>query len=54
MHFNGGGHIVAVEQPGVESRIDHISTGGGACIDFSAGEILPGTEALSLFEYTML
>ena len=30
----------------MESRIDHISTGGGACIDFLAGEKLPGIEAL--------
>jgi len=43
----GGGHSAAVvEQLGVESRIDHISTGGGACIDFLAGEKLPGIEAL--------
>ena len=43
----GGGHsAAAVEQLGVESRIDHISTGGGACIDFLAGEKLPGIEAL--------
>jgi phosphoglycerate kinase len=43
----GGGHSAAVvEQLGVESRINHISTGGGACIDFLAGEKLPGIEAL--------
>ncbi|MCD4767830.1 MAG: phosphoglycerate kinase, partial [Methanosarcinales archaeon] len=47
LHFNSGGHSAAVvEQLGVESRIDHISTGGGACIDFLAGEKLPGIEAL--------
>jgi phosphoglycerate kinase len=43
----GGGHsAAAVEQLSVESKIDHISTGGGACIDFLAGEKLPGIEAL--------
>jgi len=43
----GGGHsAAAVEQLGVGSRIDHISTGEGACIDFLAGEELPGIEAL--------
>jgi phosphoglycerate kinase len=43
----GGGHIAAaVEQLGIESRLDHVSTGGGACIDFLAGEKLPGIEAL--------
>ena len=42
-----GGHSAAVvEQLGVGSRIDHISTGGGACIDFLAGEKLLGIEAL--------
>ncbi|MBC2708935.1 MAG: phosphoglycerate kinase, partial [ANME-2 cluster archaeon] len=41
------GHSAAVvEQLGVGSRIDHISTCGGACIDFLAGEELPGIEAL--------
>lgn len=43
----GGGHIAAVvEQLGMEPRIDHVSTGGGACLDFLAGEKLPGIEAL--------
>jgi len=43
----GGGHsAAAVEQLGIESSINHISTGGGACIDFLAGEKLPGIEAL--------
>ena len=43
----GGGHIASVvEQLGMESRLDHVSTGGGACIDFLAGEKLPGIEAL--------
>lgn len=43
----GGGHIASVvEQLNMESRLDHVSTGGGACIDFLAGEKLPGIEAL--------
>ena len=43
----GGGHIAAAaEQLGVSGDFSHVSTGGGACIDFLAGEKLPGIEAL--------
>jgi len=43
----GGGHISAeVSHLGLEHRFSHISTGGGACIDYLAGEKLPGVEAL--------
>jgi phosphoglycerate kinase len=37
----GGGHNAAVvQQLSMDSRLDHVSTGGGACIDFLAGEKL--------------
>ena len=43
----GGGHITAeVAHLGLEHRFSHISTGGGACIDYLAGVKLPGVEAL--------
>jgi len=43
----GGGHIAATaEQMGISNKFSHVSTGGGACIDFLAGEKLPGIEAL--------
>ncbi|MCS3924154.1 phosphoglycerate kinase [Methanosalsum natronophilum] len=43
----GGGHIAAeVRNYGYEDRFSHLSTGGGACIDYLSGEKLPGIEAL--------
>ena len=45
----GGGHITAeVDHLGLEHRFSHISTGGGACIDYLAGMKLPGVEALKV------
>ena len=43
----GGGHTVAaIEQFGLRDRIDHISTGGGALINFLAGKEMPLVTAL--------
>ncbi|MEM3011892.1 MAG: phosphoglycerate kinase [Candidatus Hadarchaeales archaeon] len=43
----GGGHMVAAaEKAGVLSKISHVSTGGGACISFLAGEPMPVVELL--------